>query len=91
MFGVGNGSGLEILDGGYVRIWKIYKLFCKILFIKLDCRDRWRWALQKSGDFTVRELKKLVEEKILNVDSGVKRQFGTIGSQERLTYLYGGL
>ncbi|GJS03504.1 reverse transcriptase domain, reverse transcriptase zinc-binding domain protein [Tanacetum coccineum] len=29
-----------------------------------------RWALQESGDFTVRGLTKLVEEKILNMESG---------------------
>ncbi|GJU27326.1 cysteine-rich receptor-like protein kinase [Tanacetum coccineum] len=30
--------------------------------------DRWRWALQENGDFMVRELSKLVEEKTLGVD-----------------------
>ncbi|GJV76117.1 reverse transcriptase domain, reverse transcriptase zinc-binding domain protein [Tanacetum coccineum] len=30
--------------------------------------DRWRWALHESGDFTVKELTKLVEEKILDVN-----------------------
>ncbi|GJX85916.1 reverse transcriptase domain, reverse transcriptase zinc-binding domain protein [Tanacetum coccineum] len=38
--------------------------------ININCRDRWRWALQESGDFTVRGLTKLVEEKIHNTDSG---------------------
>ncbi|GJS97287.1 retrovirus-related pol polyprotein from transposon TNT 1-94 [Tanacetum coccineum] len=35
----------------------------------LGCRDRWRWALHESGDFTVKELTKLVEEKILDVNN----------------------
>ncbi|GJX13812.1 hypothetical protein Tco_0205570 [Tanacetum coccineum] len=34
-------------------------------------KDRWRWALHESGEFTVKELTKMVEEKILNVDTGV--------------------
>ncbi|GJR14045.1 reverse transcriptase domain, reverse transcriptase zinc-binding domain protein [Tanacetum coccineum] len=38
--------------------------------IMCDCRDRWRWALHYSGDFTVKELTKMVEENILNVDIG---------------------
>ncbi|GKC92042.1 hypothetical protein Tco_1157484, partial [Tanacetum coccineum] len=37
----------------------------KNVVIKFDCRDRWRWALQESGDFTVRDLTKMVEEKML--------------------------
>ncbi|GKB93699.1 hypothetical protein Tco_0979836 [Tanacetum coccineum] len=32
--------------------------------------DRWRWVLQESGDFTMIGLTKLVEEKLLNIDSG---------------------
>ncbi|GKA40871.1 transposon TX1 [Tanacetum coccineum] len=31
--------------------------------------DRWRWAFQENGDFTVKELTKLVEEKTLSVAS----------------------
>ncbi|GJV23438.1 putative RNA-directed DNA polymerase, eukaryota, reverse transcriptase zinc-binding domain protein [Tanacetum coccineum] len=38
--------------------------------IKFDCRDSWRWTLKENGDFAVRELSKLVEEKTLSVDSG---------------------
>jgi hypothetical protein len=37
--------------------------------ITFDCRDRWRWALHESGEFTVKELTKMVEEKILDVDN----------------------
>ncbi|GJR73861.1 reverse transcriptase domain, reverse transcriptase zinc-binding domain protein [Tanacetum coccineum] len=36
--------------------------------LTFDCRDRWRWTLHESGDFTVKELTKLVEEKILDVN-----------------------
>ncbi|GJW28722.1 reverse transcriptase domain, reverse transcriptase zinc-binding domain protein [Tanacetum coccineum] len=32
--------------------------------------DRWRWSLHESGEFTVKELTKMVEEKILNFDIG---------------------
>ncbi|GKB66831.1 eukaryotic translation initiation factor 3 subunit K, partial [Tanacetum coccineum] len=38
--------------------------------IKFDCRDRWRWALKEDGNFTVRELTKLMEEKTLSIFSG---------------------
>nr|GEZ41121.1 hypothetical protein [Tanacetum cinerariifolium] len=37
--------------------------------LKVDCRDRWRWAFQENGDFMVNVLTKLVEEKTLNVAS----------------------
>ena len=33
-------------------------------------RDRWRWALSEDGEFKVNELSRLVEEKILTVESG---------------------
>ncbi|GKC11932.1 hypothetical protein Tco_1008714 [Tanacetum coccineum] len=33
-------------------------------------RDRWRWTSHESRDFTVKELTKAVEEKILGVDNG---------------------
>ncbi|PWA59008.1 hypothetical protein CTI12_AA193110 [Artemisia annua] len=36
----------------------------------VQSRDRWRWTLHESGDFTVKELTKLVEEKILDVNNG---------------------
>ncbi|GJR71924.1 reverse transcriptase domain, reverse transcriptase zinc-binding domain protein [Tanacetum coccineum] len=39
------------------------------VIIKVDCRDRWRWEFQENGDFTVKVLTKLVEEKTLNVAS----------------------
>ncbi|GKA05534.1 reverse transcriptase domain, reverse transcriptase zinc-binding domain protein [Tanacetum coccineum] len=38
--------------------------------IKFDCKDRWRWAFQENGVFTVKDLTKLVEEKTLSVASG---------------------
>ncbi|PWA63317.1 Transposon TX1 [Artemisia annua] len=34
-----------------------------------DCRDRWRWKLNDNGEFTVRGLTALVEEKILRVEN----------------------
>nr|GEW69823.1 putative ribonuclease H protein At1g65750 family [Tanacetum cinerariifolium] len=33
-----------------------------------DYRDRWRWTLSEDGEFTVKELTRLVEERMLNVD-----------------------
>ena len=38
--------------------------------ISNDCRDQWRWMLQESGDFTVKALTRLVEEKLLRVENG---------------------
>ncbi|GKC96175.1 reverse transcriptase domain, reverse transcriptase zinc-binding domain protein [Tanacetum coccineum] len=35
-----------------------------------DCRDRWRWALQDDGNFTVKALSRVVEDKILCVENG---------------------
>ncbi|GJR11179.1 cysteine-rich receptor-like protein kinase [Tanacetum coccineum] len=35
----------------------------------VDCRDCWMWAFQENGDFTVKELTKLVEEKTLSMAS----------------------
>ncbi|GJY42434.1 hypothetical protein Tco_0429704 [Tanacetum coccineum] len=35
------------------------------------CRDKWRWALVEDGEFKVKELTRLIEEKILQVESGV--------------------
>nr|GEU93838.1 reverse transcriptase domain, reverse transcriptase zinc-binding domain protein [Tanacetum cinerariifolium] len=35
-----------------------------------NCRDRWRWSLVEDGEFTVKELSKLIEEKILISDVG---------------------
>nr|GEZ50427.1 protein kinase-like domain, beta-lactamase/transpeptidase-like protein [Tanacetum cinerariifolium] len=32
--------------------------------------DKWRWTLDKNGEFTVKELARLVEEKILHTESG---------------------
>ncbi|GJT27084.1 RNA-directed DNA polymerase, eukaryota, reverse transcriptase zinc-binding domain protein [Tanacetum coccineum] len=32
--------------------------------------DKWRWVLSEDGDFTVKELARLVEDKILHLESG---------------------
>ncbi|GKC99720.1 reverse transcriptase domain, reverse transcriptase zinc-binding domain protein [Tanacetum coccineum] len=38
--------------------------------ISIDCRDRWKETLHEGGNFTVKELSRLVEEKILRLESG---------------------
>ena len=38
--------------------------------VSIDCRDRWRWTLSDDGEFKVKELSSLVEDKILHVESG---------------------
>ena len=40
------------------------------MVVSNDCRDRWRWTLGEDGDFKVKELSRLVEEKIIQVESG---------------------
>ena len=38
--------------------------------VSKDCSDRWRWVLQDDGNFTVKALSRVVEDKILRVESG---------------------
>ncbi|GJS10798.1 nucleotide-binding alpha-beta plait domain-containing protein [Tanacetum coccineum] len=40
------------------------------IVVHSNCRDKWRWTLDVDGEFTVKELDRLVEEKILHTDSG---------------------
>ena len=40
------------------------------IVVSNNCRDRWRWTLFEDGNFTVKELSSLIEEKILHVESG---------------------
>ncbi|GKA78597.1 reverse transcriptase domain, reverse transcriptase zinc-binding domain protein [Tanacetum coccineum] len=34
--------------------------------------DKWRWSLREDGEFKVKDLSRMVEDKILNVDSGAQ-------------------
>ncbi|GKD33802.1 RNA-directed DNA polymerase, eukaryota, reverse transcriptase zinc-binding domain protein, partial [Tanacetum coccineum] len=38
--------------------------------INSNCRDKWMWTLGEDGEFTVKELARSVEEKILHMESG---------------------
>ena len=38
-------------------------------FLYNDRRDIWKWNLNEDGGFTVKELTKTVEERILDVDN----------------------
>ncbi|GJV18591.1 reverse transcriptase domain, reverse transcriptase zinc-binding domain protein [Tanacetum coccineum] len=40
-----------------------------------NCRDNWRWLLGEDGEFTVKELARLVEEKTLHVENGGHETF----------------
>nr|GEY13181.1 RNA-directed DNA polymerase, eukaryota, reverse transcriptase zinc-binding domain protein [Tanacetum cinerariifolium] len=40
------------------------------IVVHSNCRDKWRWTLDKNGEFMVKELARLVEEKILHTESG---------------------
>lgn len=37
-----------------------------------NCRNTWRWALVEDGEFMVKRLTSLIEETILQVDSGAQ-------------------
>ncbi|GJV67326.1 reverse transcriptase domain, reverse transcriptase zinc-binding domain protein [Tanacetum coccineum] len=37
--------------------------------ISNNCRDRWRWSLDEDGEFTVKEISRMIEEKIYCLDS----------------------
>ncbi|GJT57198.1 reverse transcriptase domain, reverse transcriptase zinc-binding domain protein [Tanacetum coccineum] len=58
------------LRGRVCKDFEELQVLLQNVVIKLDCRDRWRWTLQENGDFTVRDLTKLVEEKTISVGSG---------------------
>ncbi|GJS75873.1 reverse transcriptase domain, reverse transcriptase zinc-binding domain protein [Tanacetum coccineum] len=68
---------------------KLQKLL-HIVVIKFDCKDSWRWTLKENGDFAVRELSKLVEEKALSVDSGGDSTIWNKWVQKKSTFLCGG-
>ncbi|GJQ98501.1 hypothetical protein Tco_0009640 [Tanacetum coccineum] len=40
------------------------------IIVHSNCKDKWRWMLVDDGEFTVKELARLVEDKILHTDSG---------------------
>ncbi|GJY51606.1 transposon TX1 [Tanacetum coccineum] len=69
---VGNGNDIRFWIDKWVGGDRLCDRFPRLYHLdkskEFDCRDRWRWALQENGDFTVRELSKLVEEKTLGVE-----------------------
>ncbi|GJV29789.1 RNA-directed DNA polymerase, eukaryota, reverse transcriptase zinc-binding domain protein [Tanacetum coccineum] len=40
------------------------------IVVDRNCRDKWRWTLSEDGEFAVKELTKLIEEKVLRMESG---------------------
>nr|GEW28279.1 hypothetical protein [Tanacetum cinerariifolium] len=38
--------------------------------ISNNCKDRWKWSLSEDGEFTFKELSRLIEEKILVSNNG---------------------
>ncbi|GKD95506.1 RNA-directed DNA polymerase, eukaryota, reverse transcriptase zinc-binding domain protein, partial [Tanacetum coccineum] len=40
------------------------------IVISINCKDKWRWTLNGDGNFSVKDLSRLVEEKILDVEIG---------------------
>ena len=51
--------------------------------IVINCRDQWKWVLQENGVFTVNELLRMVEERILRIERRVKKLYGTNGCQKK--------
>ena len=39
------------------------------IVVSNSCRDKWRWTLDEDGDFKVKTLTSLIEEKILQGDN----------------------
>ncbi|GJX60145.1 reverse transcriptase domain, reverse transcriptase zinc-binding domain protein [Tanacetum coccineum] len=73
----------ELGDGRDIRFWvdrnirgRVSKEFDDLtavlqnVSVSNNCRERWRWAQVEDGVFKVKELTRLVEEKILHVESG---------------------
>ncbi|GJW63199.1 hypothetical protein Tco_0115083 [Tanacetum coccineum] len=55
------------------RVFKeLDDLVCALqnVVVSNNCRDRWRWTLFEDGEFKVKDLSRMVEEKIQNVESG---------------------
>ncbi|GJW98026.1 Toll/interleukin-1 receptor domain-containing protein [Tanacetum coccineum] len=71
MYGVGSGIGLEALgDVGLVR--SIHEELIGVMqniVVDYNCRDKWRWTLGEDGEFAVKELTRLIDEKVLCVES----------------------
>ncbi|GKF38517.1 RNA-directed DNA polymerase, eukaryota, reverse transcriptase zinc-binding domain protein [Tanacetum coccineum] len=59
----------ELGDGRDIRFWVDRWVDNQRLCDRFP-RDKWRWMLGEDGEFTVKELIRLVEEKILHVESG---------------------
>nr|GEY41776.1 RNA-directed DNA polymerase, eukaryota, reverse transcriptase zinc-binding domain protein [Tanacetum cinerariifolium] len=38
--------------------------------ISNNCKDRWKWVIEEDGKFTVKELSRLIKEKVLVSDNG---------------------
>ncbi|GJT18747.1 reverse transcriptase domain, reverse transcriptase zinc-binding domain protein [Tanacetum coccineum] len=58
------------LRGRVYKEFEDFQILIQNMVIMFDCRDRWRWTLHKNEDFIVKELKKLMEENILDVNNG---------------------
>ena len=56
-----------------------------------NCRDRWRWTLFDDGEFKVKDLSRMIEEKILHVESGAQETLLNKLVPKRLTFLCGEL
>ncbi|GJX71101.1 hypothetical protein Tco_0308272 [Tanacetum coccineum] len=55
------------------RVCKDFEELTEVLqstVVSNDCRDTWRWVLGEDGDFKVKELSILIEEKIIQVENG---------------------
>nr|GEU75148.1 transposon Ty3-I Gag-Pol polyprotein [Tanacetum cinerariifolium] len=76
MFGDGGGMVVVVVVRGYGSKGKVSKEFDEILgvlqnvVIHNDCRDKWKWSLSKDGEFTIKDLSRMVEDEILHMESG---------------------
>ena len=60
---------------GFYRVSREFKDFLDALqhvVMSNNCRDHWKWAIGEDGKFMVKELSRLIEDKILVSDNGAQ-------------------
>ncbi|GKA32168.1 hypothetical protein Tco_0718535 [Tanacetum coccineum] len=76
------------------RVCKDFEELTEVLqstVVSNDCRDTWRWVLGEDGDFKVKELSILIEEKIIQVQNGGHEMLWNKLLPKKSTSLCGGL
>nr|GEU86156.1 cysteine-rich receptor-like protein kinase [Tanacetum cinerariifolium] len=71
-FGLIDGLITEWVRSIRGRVSREYEEFIRIMqnIVDHNCKDKWRWTLGGDGEFAVKELARLIEEKVLRVENG---------------------